>query len=211
MTIKNKITLTPEQQALASVLTKLQRKFVINLIKPKTSQRQAIKAAGSKAKTNVALDNVASQFFKKVQVKAFYNSLMSTKTIESIMERDEALAILSNNARVKMTDLADYSFIEIGQTEDKEPIMQTVWTMKDSKDIDPNLIACIKSVTMTKQGPKIELHDQQGAIKQLSDLLGWSAPKRTELSGPGGESLKLDSKVSSPDIAKALSELMDKL
>ena len=208
---KKDISFTEKQMELASKLTPLQRKFIIELIKPKTSQRQAIKAAGSKAKTDSALDNVASQFFSKVQVKAFYDSLMETKTVNSIMERDEALEILSNNARVKMSDVADFGFIEVGKDEDDQPIMQTVWTMKDSNDIDPEIISCIKSVTMTNKGPKIELHDQQGAIKQLTDIQGWAAPKKTELTGAGGEALKLNSNVSAPEIASALAGLMDKL
>ena len=205
------IKLTAEQVELASELTLLQRKFVIELIKPNTSQRQAVKAAGSTAKSDSALDNSASIMLSKAKVRAFYDSLMEVKSVDSIMSRDEALAILSTNARVKMTDVADYKFVAVGEDKDGQPIMQTVWTMKDSKDIDPNVISCIKSVTMTKQGPKIELHDQQGAIKQLSSLQGWDAPKKTELTGAGGEALQLNSNVSAPEIASALAGLMSKL
>jgi len=208
--MSKQLKLTKEQVELASKLTSRQRKFVIELVKPNTSQRQAIKIAGSKAKTDNSLDNVATQTFSRLEVRAFYDSLMETRTINSIMGRDEALSILSNNARVKMTDVADYGFVEVGE-KDGNPIMQTVWTMKDSKDIDPAIISCIKSVTMTKQGPKIELHDQQGAIKQLSSLQGWDAPKKTELTGAGGEALQLNANVSAPEIASALSGLMDKL
>ena len=56
-----------------------------------------------------------------------------------------------------------------------------------------------------------KLHDQQGAIKQLTDLQGWSAPKKTELTGAGGEALQLNSNISAPEIASALAGLMDKL
>lgn len=208
---KKQISFTPEQMELAAKLTPLQRKFIIELIKPNTSRRQAAKKAGSKAKTDVALDNVANRMFKNVQVRAFYDALMETKTVNSIMQRDEALEILSNNARVKMTDVANFSFVEVGKDENGQPIMQTVWTMKDSKDIDPEIISCIKSVTMTNKGPKIELHDQQGAIKQLTDMQGWAAPKKTELTGAGGEALQLNSNISAPEIASALAGLMDKL
>tara|TARA_R110000744_G_scaffold105561_1_gene201720 strand:- start:152 stop:784 length:633 start_codon:yes stop_codon:yes gene_type:complete len=205
------LSFTPEQIELASKLTPLQRKFIIELVKPKTSQRQAIKAAGSKAKTNEALDNVATQIFSRLEVKAFYDSLMESRMLDSIMKRDEALSILSNNARVKMTDVATFGFVEVGKDDDGQAIMQTVWIMKDSKDVDPDVMSCIKSVTMTNKGPKIELHDQQGAIKQLTDMQGWAAPKKTELTGAGGEALQLNSNVSAPEIASALAGLMDKL
>ena len=208
---KKQISFTPQQMELASKLTPLQRKFIIELIKPHTSQRQAYIAAGGKAKKEKDQDTAASRMSSDVKVKAFYEAMMETKTVNSIMERDEALEILSNNARVKMTDVADFGFVEVGKDEDDQPIMQTVWTMKDSKDIDPEIISCIKSVTMTNKGPKIELHDQQGAIKQLTDIQGWAAPKKTELTGAGGEALQLNSNVSAPEIANALAGLMDKL
>ena len=188
---KKDISFTEKQMELASKLTPLQRKFIIELIKPNTSQRQAYIKAGGKAATPEAQDAAASRMLSDVKVKAFYEAMLETKTIDSIMERDEALEILSTNARVKMTDVADYGFVEVGKDEDGNPIMQTVWTMKDSKDIDPKVISCIKSVTMTKQGPKIELHDQQGAIKQLTDLQGWSSAKKFEVTGKDGDPIAI--------------------
>lgn len=209
MTTKQ-IKLTDDQKELAKKLTTLQHKFVVNLVGG-MSQRIAVKEAGSKAKTDSALDTVATKMLSNVQVRGFYDSLMETKLTDSIMERDEALSILSNNARVAMTDVADYAFKKVGEGEEGQPIMQTVWTMKDSADIDPKVIACIKSVTMTKQGPKIELHDQQGAIKQLSAMRGWDSPKKTEVSGKDGAPLAINSNVSAPEIVSALAGLMDKL
>jgi len=207
---EKQIKLTDEQKELARALSPLQRGFVINLVSGMT-QRKAVKEAGSTAKTHNSLDNVATQIFSRLEVRAFYDSLMETKLIDSIMGRDEALSILSNNARVAMTDVADYAFKKVGEDEEGQPIMQTVWTMKDSADIDPKVIACIKSVTMTKQGPKIELHDQQGAIKQLSAMQGWDSPKKTELSGTDGKALAINTNVTSPEIVSALAGLMDKL
>lgn len=205
------LSFTPQQMELASKLTPLQRKFIIELIKPNTSQRQAIKAAGSKAKTDLALDNSASVMLSNSKVKAFYDAMMETKTVNSIMQRDEALEILSSNARVKMSDVADFGFRKVGEDDEGRDIMESVWTMKNGEDIDPAVASCIKSVTMTKNGPKIELHDQQGAIKQLTDIQGWAAPKKTELTGAGGEALQLNSNITSPEIASALAGLMSKL
>lgn len=204
------LKLTDEQKELAKKLTTLQHKFVVNLVSG-MSQDTALKEAGSKAKNDNTLRAVASRMLTDANTSAFYDSLMLTKLQDSIMQRDEALSILSNNARVSMTDVATYAFVKVGDDEDGHPIMQTVWTMKDSADIDPKVISCIKSVTMTKQGPKIELHDQQGAIKQLSTMQGWDSPKKTELSGAEGKPLAINSNVTSPEIVSALSSLMDKL
>jgi phage terminase small subunit len=205
------MNLTDKQLELASKLTTLQRKFIIELVKPKTSQRQAYIKAGGTAKTEQSQDSSATKMFSNVKVRAFYNSLMESKTVSSIMERDEALNILSTNARVKMTDVADFGWVEIGRDEHDNPIMQTVWTMKNSDEIEPAIISCIKSVTLTNKGPKIELHDQQGAIKQLTDILGWAVPKKTELTGADGGALKINTEVTALEVANALDGLLDKL
>lgn len=185
------MALTKEQKELASALTNLQRKFVIELVKPNTSQRQAYLKAGGTAKTETAQDQSASEIIRRPKVKAFRDSLIEVQATSAIMQREEALAILSTNARVKMTDVADYRFVEVGTDADGNPVMQTVWEMKDSKDIDPALISCIKSVTMTKQGPKIELHDQQGAIKQLSAMQGWDSASKHEIAGKDGDAIAI--------------------
>lgn len=205
------LSFTPEQMELASRLTPLQRKFIIELIKPSTSRRQAAKKAGSKAKTDVALDNVANRMFKNVQVRAFYDSMMETKTIDSIMTRNEALERLSKSARIKITDVCDFKYVEFTDKETDEVYMNTIWTMKNAEDMDPDVAACIKSVAFTKTGPKIELYDANGSIKLLSDMQGWNAPKKTELTGKDGQALQLNANVEAPEIASALAGLMDKL
>ena len=133
--MKNKaISFTPHQRELAKALTPLQRKFIIELIKPNTNQRQAISAAGSKAKTDIALDNVANKMFSRVHVRAFYDALMETRTVSAILDKDEALRIVAEIAK--------------------------------NKEVAPN-------------------HRVQ-AIKQASEMEGWNAPRRTELTGEDG-------------------------
>lgn len=208
---KKQPSFTPEQMELAAKLTSLQRKFIIELIKPNTSQRQAYLDAGGTAKTPESQDAAASRMLSDVKVKPFYDSLLEEKTINSIMTRDEALERLSKSARIKITDICDFKYVSFTDKETDETYTNTVWTMKDAEDIDPDVAACIKSVSFTKTGPKIELYDANGSIKLLSDMQGWNAPKKTELTGEGGKAMKIDSKVSSPDIARALSGLMSKL
>lgn len=209
--LEQKTKLTAEQVELATKLTVLQRRFVLELVKPKLSQRQAYIAAGGTAKDQTSQDSAACTMFSNVKVRALYDSIMESITLGSIMQRTEALEILSNNARVKITDVATFSYIEVGKDENENPIMQTVWTLKNSEDIDPLVASCIKSVTMTNKGPKIELHDQQGAIKQLTDLQGWAAPKRTELTGAEGQALQLNAEVNSPEVVNALASLLGKI
>jgi len=205
------IKLTAEQLELASKLTPLQRKFVLELIKPGTSQRQAYLTAGGKGKTESAQDSSATTMFSNVKVKAFYDSLLSLIASDSIMTKQEALERLSKSARATIHDICTFKFTQVGEDENGNPVMQTVWEMKSTEEIDPVIAASIKSVTLTKAGPKIEMYDATGSIKILSDLQGWNAPKKQEITGKDGSALAIKADVSAPEIAAALSGLMQKL
>jgi phage terminase small subunit len=98
----------------------------------------------------------------------------------AVMSREEALEKLSLSARVSITDVADFKLTQVGEDADGNPVHQTTWVIKNSEDIAPEVAACIKSITITQTGPKLELHDQNSAIKQLADMQGWNAPKKTE-------------------------------
>lgn len=206
---KQEFTLTEHQMELAAKLTPLQRKFIIELVKPNTTQRQAYIKAGGKAKTESAQDNSASVMLSNSKVDNFYQALLNHKTKQSIMTREEALERLSKSARVTIHDICDFTLEHVGEDEEGNPIYQTVWKMKHSDEIDPDVASAIKSVTFTNKGPKIELYDANGSIKLLADLEGWNAPKKTELSTPEGKAL--DVNVNNPDVAKALSDLVNKL
>ena len=203
--------LTPEQDELASKLTTLQYKCVINLVGSNMSQRQAYLAAGGKGKTEESQDNTASVIFRKVEVREFYDSLMASAQSEAVMTKEQALSRLTKSAQVTITDVCDFKNVQVGEDGEGDPVFQTVWTVKNAEDIPPHIAACIKSVTVTKSGPKIELHDSHGAIKQLGDMLGWDSPKKSELTGKDGSALSIKSDVSAPEIAEALAGLMDKV
>ena len=204
------IQLTPEQLELATQLTPLQRKYVIALVSSNMSQREAYVHAGGKAKSVDAQDQSASRMLRQVKVKAFYESLLNSAATSAVMSREEALERLSKSARIKITDICTFKLVELKGPDDKV-ILNTVWEMKNAEDIDPDVAACIKSVTFTKTGPKIELYDANGSIKLLSDMQGWNAPKKTELTGKDGQALAINADVSSPEVAAALAGLMEKL
>ena len=203
--------LTKEQLKLAGLCTDLQRKFVLEYVKPGTTQRQALKTAGSRAKTGIALDAASCVMLKKDNVRAFYDSIINADISDSIMSRKEALERLTRSSRVTITDVCDFKNVCVGEDEDGDPVYQTVWTIKNSEDIPEHIAVCIKSVSITKSGPKLELYDSNNSIKQLSEMQGWNAPKQTELTGKNGKPLAISADIKSPDVAKALSELMGKL
>jgi phage terminase small subunit len=208
------IQLTPEQLELATKLTPLQRRFVLELIKPGMSQRQAYINAGGTSKTPETQDKSASVMVSNGKVKEFHQSLINSIASDVIMTKQEALERLSKTARATIHDICTFKLVEV-VTKDKdgnEKIeFDTIWTMKHTDEIDPVIAAAIKSVTFTKMGPKIEMYDANGSIKILSDLQGWNAPKKQEITGKDGQALAIKADVSAPEIASALDGLMQKL
>lgn len=205
------VTLTEEQLELGSKLTPLQRKTVINLATGKMSQREAYYAAGGKAKKPETADASVSEILGNPKVKVFYESLMNAAASDAVMTRQEALERLTRAARVTMTDIAEFAEQVVGEDEAGNPVKQTVWRIKNSDELTPEAAAAIKSVTATKFGPKLELHDPHSAIKQIADMEGWNAPSKHEVTGKDGKPLQIQADVKSPDIAAAINKVLERL
>lgn len=176
------MALTPEQEALSSALTKLQRQLVLGRVAGKSS-RQAYYDAGGKAKDDKTADASASEILSNPKVDAFYRSLIETVTSDAVMTREKALERLTLMAETQITDILEFRTVEIktvGKDGEEESDEQTIWLMKDSPEIEKRAGAAIKSVTFTKQGPKIEMYDARDAIAQLSKMQGWEAAQKVE-------------------------------
>lgn len=216
MTEAKTIKLTEEQIELAAKLTPLQRKFVLELIKPKMTQRQAYVNAGGTAESHDTQDACASRMLSNAKVAAFHNSLIDSIASDLIMTKQEALERLSKTARATIHDICTFKLVEV-VTVDKQgnevKEFNTIWEMKTTEEIDPVIAASIKSVTFTKMGPKIEMYDANGSIKILSDMQGWNAPRKQQLTGEDGKpiAIKSDIDISAPEIATALESVFNKL
>jgi len=174
-----------KQKELFDKLTTLQQEISLNSFSGMNDIDSYKNSSGKAVKENT-MSATVSEILNNPKVTAFLDSMKKESVKKAIMTRDEAMEILSNNARVKISDIATFSHRAVGEDEEGNAIMETVWKMKDSDEIDPDVMACIKSVTMTKAGPKIELHDQQGAIKQLSTMQGWDSASKLDLSSSDG-------------------------
>lgn len=196
--------LTAEQQQLFDALTPLQQKFSLAIIKGK-NQTDAYKAAKGKAKGDT-IRAAASRMYANVNVQAFLLSVQGEVVDEAIMGREEALKRLTSLGRASLFDLAEFRNGMIGEDENGDPIMQASWSFKDSALLTPEAMAAIAELTAGPQGLKIKLHDPKAAIKQLSELQGWDAPKKTELSGPGGGPIQHED-LTDEQLKEALQEL----
>lgn len=177
------MTLTEEQKELFDALTLLQQKFATGIIEG-LNQTDAYIKAGGRSKGSTARSK-ANQIGSNRNVKAFLDSMKEAALNDAVMTRQEALERLSKMARTSISDLLEFGSYEITK-DDGEQVKQATWCFKDSADIDKDKLSAISEVTAGKEGLKIKLHDPKAAIKQLADLMGWEAPKKTELTGRDG-------------------------
>lgn len=181
--------LTAEQQKLFDVLTPLQKRFALAIIKGK-NQTDAYKAAKGKAKTPEAIRNSASQIFTNLGVQAFLKSVQGEIVDEAIMTREEALKRLSKMGRTSITDIAEFSNSVVGEDEDGQPVYQAVWSFRNSTLQDPDAMSAIAELTTGKDGIKLKMHDPKAAIKQLAEMQGWKRRRNQKLAGRGAGQLK---------------------
>lgn len=122
----------------------------------------------------------ASELMANGDVEGMLKELQSKAVTDAVMTRQEALERLSLIASTDVTDILEFQQAEVVTDEGTTPV--TVWRMKDSKELKAKAAATIKSVTMTKNGPKIEFHDKLSAISQLSKMQGWDSPTKLDVS-----------------------------
>ncbi|EFE9966505.1 terminase small subunit [Escherichia coli] len=182
--------LTAEQQRLFDVLTPLQKRFSLAIIKGK-NQTEAYRKAGGKAKGD-NLRKAAHVIATNCDVQAFIKSVQREIIDEAIMTREEALKRLSKIGRASIADIAEFSNSIVGEDEDGNPVYQAVWSFKDSSLQDPDAMSAVSELTSGKDGIKLKMHDPKAAIKQLAELQGWEAPKKTELTGAEGGPIKAE-------------------
>lgn len=200
------MTLTGEQKALFDALTTLQKKFVTQLLKGK-NQTDAYKTAGGKAKTDESARASASQILTNVNVQAFLKCVQYEAVNEAIMTYEEAMERLSVMGRTSIADLATFGTQVVGEDDDGNSVTQSVWSFKNASELKPEQMAAISELTAGKDGLKIKLHDPKAAIKQLAEMRGWEAPKKTEISGPNGGAIQTTN-MTPDEAAEAYRKLM---
>ncbi len=170
-------------------LTPKQEAFCLSYLKTGNASeayRQAYSAKNMKAAT---VNRKAKDLLDNGKITARLLNLNQSAVTDSVMTRQRAMERLSLIAETSITDILEFDQREI-ETPDG-PVSETIWRMKDSVEIPEVAAATIKSVTMTKFGPKIEMYDRLGAIQQLARMQGWeSAQKHDHTSSDGSMSPK---------------------
>lgn len=173
--------MTDEARELFATMTELQRRVASNVLRNMTARQAYIHAEIGTATTPSSIDTCVSEILNNPKVARYLALVRGAEHDETIMGRDEMRRRLTVLARTDLTDLVEFEDVEVAPGK-----KQTVWRIREEARTDPLKRAAISELVFTKQGPKIKTHSALAAMKQLADLDGLDAPKRTEVSGPGG-------------------------
>lgn len=126
--------------------------------------------------------SAVSALIRNHKVKKLIRAMRDESIMEGIMTRSEALKRLSDMAEVTMGDVGVFRDID-SVDDDGNPAVYGQFNFKGSAEMSNVALASIAEITFGDKSNKIKLHDAKAAIKMISDMEGWSKPKKVELSG----------------------------
>lgn len=167
-------------------LTQKQENFCLKYVETGNASEAYRFAYNAEKMKHETVNNKAYLLLQKDDIRVRVEELKAMAVSAAIMTREEALERLSMMARVKITDIAEFTEHQTGEDEEGNPVMGTTWRILNSADIPEHAAASIKSVTATKFGPKLDMHDPQSAIQQLAKMQGWDAPAKVDHTSSDG-------------------------
>jgi phage terminase small subunit len=198
--------MTEEQLKLYKILTPLQRAFVEHL-EHGYAPKVAYKMAGGVGGTDASLAACTSRAMRDANVQAFRMSMKQDDLDAMCMSRAEMTMRLTELARSRITSVAKVKRHLMGYTDEGEEIYVERVEVQDFDDVDDAELGAISEIAQKEHGITIKMHNPLQAMKQLAELYGMDAPKRTEVSGPGGTAVKITA-VDPADAARQYQEMM---
>lgn len=197
--MKQRKTLTDEQQTLYDALTVLQRACVdIKITNPLLSNGDIYrKAKGITITDGNAWRNAKRYGFTLMDhanVKAFLKSINVETIDDLIVSRNRVLNDLQDIAEVELKDIVnviheDDTLMNVDSGEMISGVKS--FTIKRMEDIPPNAWKAVKKMEQTKYGIKVELHDTVAVRKVINEMQGYNAPVKTELTGKDGAPISI--------------------
>ena len=176
-----------EEDRLRKNCTKLQLAFVLKLIEGYNSS-DAYKLAGGKARHIPTISSVSCTLRSNPNVVAFYNYLELKAVHKAGLSKEQAAMILTDIAQTKVTDIVEFEHVEhVEAGSDKSYVK---WRILNSDQLPQHVGRSIKSITMSKGGPRIEFRDPVRAIEALGKMGGWNAPEKIDVTQQAN--LKID-------------------
>lgn len=161
-------------------LTPKQEKFCLVYLKTGNASeayRQAYDASNMKPES---VNRKAKDVLDNVKITSRLAELNEKAVTDAVMTRQEALERLTNFARTDLSGLVEFGTFEVGHDGRGNPVIQSVWKIKDSVLQDPAKMAAIAELTAGRDGIKIKTHSPLQAIQQLAKMQGWEAAAKID-------------------------------
>ena len=156
-------------------LTANERRFAKNLVKGMGKAEAYVAAYNPKIQTLSAVASNASHVLKRPCVQAYLRKLYKKAEKAAVMDRAEALKVLSNIGRAKLIDYIDEDGNIRGEVlEQSAQDLQKLKVRKSETHHDNG------SVTYTKES-EIQLRDPVKAIERIAKMQDWDADKGIQL------------------------------
>lgn len=133
---------------------------------------------------NVSNSNTeAYKMFTRYRVRAFLTSIREEQEIDNrLMNREEALVILTQMARGNLLDNIDLKSKEVGKDSvTGEKIYQTMFGLKHASEIDRDLFGNVEELAYTKHGIKVKQYSRRQAIADLRAMQGWDKTDKSTM------------------------------
>ncbi len=173
--------LEENQKLLYSKMTVMQQEICLNVLcTPGMTWVEAYKESPFPTSTNYrSIAMQASHVQRNKKVQAFLKSVREAEFDERILKRDEALRILTRQARGTLEDVVEFKSHFLGMCPDGGgPMWQTKWGLRFAEDLDPELMENIVEISDTKDGVKIKNYSKRDAVRDLSRMQGWDSATR---------------------------------
>lgn len=176
--------MTPEQAAAAARLTREQIEFAnlwIAKVNTGMTDVECYMSAYPRTKTPLSASVNASKLIRhNANVRAYIQSHYQEAFADNIASLAELKEQLTAMARADITDIARW---DVSVDEEGNQVM--VPRILKFEDVPQPLRELVKSITYTKQGPKLEFYDKMQAIDKLIKMQGGFI-ERVEHSGVVG-------------------------
>ena len=173
-------------------LTPLQQR-AMSFLDQGYSPKEAYIAAGGEAGTDRVIASCANQLMSNKNV-AEYRRILNGKAVDaSVMTVTEMRRRLSGIARAGIHKVASVRKKLMGYDDEGNEVYRTEVVYEDFNDIDEDVLGAISEISQKEHGITIKMQSGLAAMKQLAELEGMEAPKRTEITGAGGTAIAITS------------------
>ncbi len=131
-------------------------------------------------------------YSKKTAAQQASRMLKLVKIQNRIKELKKDLEKIAHVSKLKtIKELSTVAFSNIIDVIDVEENIIRIKDGKKLSDLPRSITAAISEISETANGLKIKFHNKENAITQLSRMLGWNEPEKTDIT-TGGEQIKDD-------------------